>query len=207
MTVAKGKNMVATGDTASQHQNVSTKITPEDVQSNKFTVHRTFDIKTESTPGDIISNHQLIDLRDQDNMRRNNYQKTANDIIVVDDHDNGTRRFVCRICDYVMGNQSNMKRHILLKHQDSSYKCDRCDNKFADRGRLLKHIRVIHEGPGAYVCLACGRRFKSQRGFEFHQMDHTGKYPHFCVSCNKGFRIRKYYLHHLIRHHPTNLSH
>ena len=60
--------------------------------------------------------------------------------------DKRKKSFPCGKCDYVATKFSNLKTHILSKHEGTRYSCNQCKYTATDSSSLKKHIKNKHEG-------------------------------------------------------------
>ena len=69
----------------------------------------------------------------------------------------------CPQCDAVLSNESNLNRHIRLKHseevREKEYECGLCKRRFWTEGDRKKHVRLVHENEGNKTCQVCGEVF------------------------------------------------
>src|SRR6218665_3873170 len=64
--------------------------------------------------------------------------------------------------------------------------CLLCQESFADRSRLKRHMRA-HTGAKAYACQLCQKLFSEGRTLKRHTRIHTGDKPFICQLCRKPF--------------------
>jgi KRAB domain-containing zinc finger protein len=63
---------------------------------------------------------------------------------------------------------SMIPNRFLIKVQtDKLHKCDQCARSFAQKSRLVAHIRV-HTGDKPYKCDQCEKSFSQKRGLDRH---------------------------------------
>ena len=53
-------------------------------------------------------------------------------------------RFKCEYCDYQIGDQGSLRKHIILVHKEDVYKCDLCDFTANYKIRITNHSRNKH---------------------------------------------------------------
>lgn len=56
----------------------------------------------------------------------------------------------------------------------TAFNCDHCDQKYAYRGDLNKHLK-IHVGNNIYTCEQCGMGFRLPTEFRRHKFEHYKK--------------------------------
>ncbi len=80
-----------------------------------------------------------------------------------------------------------------------SFKCEKCDKKFAKKSKLNRHDRETHMNIKSYVCEECGKNFKRNSHLKRHLICHSDNpKPHKCNydTCYMSFTCK----HHLERH-------
>lgn len=74
-------------------------------------------------------------------------------------------RFICNICQKIIGTKKNYKRH-LIEHGNRSHFCDLCSKTFKRLEHLNRHITISHT-KNKFKCNSCGKLFR--RKDKFHQ--------------------------------------
>ena len=54
-------------------------------------------------------------------------------------------QFPCEQCDYEATGESNLKRHIMIKHKSKKYPCSECEYTCGALGYLKKHMMLEHD--------------------------------------------------------------
>lgn len=65
------------------------------------------------------------------------------------------------------------------KEKHGQIKCSICDQRFTQRGSLIRHMRA-HSGVRPYPCLICHKRFADKERLKVHNRVHTGEKPFAC---------------------------
>lgn len=52
------------------------------------------------------------------------------------------KKFKCEQCDKSFCQQQNLRRHILIIHENETYKCDLCDLAFYTKTYLKTHLKT-----------------------------------------------------------------
>ena len=81
----------------------------------------------------------------------------------------------CETCGQFFSNKHTLKKHIKVKHTESSsnnliYKCSSCDKKFKIGRRLKEHFQHVHENNPNYVCELCKKGFTLPGLMEKHKV-------------------------------------
>jgi len=65
--------------------------------------------------------------------------------------------------------------------------CEQCGSEFSSNYRLIRHVRVEHEGL-RYICSVCGAQFRSDGKRREHEIArHTALKPRQCRHCGAAF--------------------
>jgi len=83
----------------------------------------------------------------------------------------GDGSYFCDKCDYKTTILSNLKSHILSKHEGVKFKCDQCFREFSSKTNLQTHIHSKHEGK-KYTCEQCTIEFSSPAMLSNHKTKH-----------------------------------
>ncbi|XP_065316740.1 uncharacterized protein LOC135925381 [Gordionus sp. m RMFG-2023] len=92
-----------------------------------------------------------------------------------------------------------------------TFLCDSCQETFADRHSLVRHVRHFHEEK-SYVCHICGRSYYQKPHLNRHLAStiHADVLPHQCNYCGKRFaqypQLRKHLVDLFYHRDPTLLS-
>ena len=71
-----------------------------------------------------------------------------------------------------------------------SYKCSKCDLRFAKKHNLKVHIRTVHEGQKPFKCTICDASFARSGNLKKHIASvHERKKPFKCTSCGVSWSV------------------
>ena len=107
-------------------------------------------------------------------------------------------KFQCNLCPEILTARIRA-RHTLTHTGETPYKCDICENSFADRSALKRHRRT-HTGEKPYKCNVCGECFTQSSHLLCHNRTHTGEKPYKCNVCGECFTQSS----HLLCHNRTH---
>ncbi|CDF38089.1 unnamed protein product [Chondrus crispus] len=82
------------------------------------------------------------------------------------------------------------KRHTNETGGDDErkHKCRTCESRFKNRGDLLRHVKVVHEGKRMYLCETCGKSFGHSGHLNRHiQSVHLHQRRFKCQFCQYEF--------------------
>ncbi|XP_067632882.1 uncharacterized protein [Eurosta solidaginis] len=126
------------------------------------------------------SQHETLTKEEQDLLDRCNFlPKSKNNL-------------KCNICDRVLRSQNTLQTHLLKVHNvgELPYKCDYCEQRFAQRNLKKEHEVRAHTKEFEWLCPFCSKGFVNRRDMEKHQMVHTGERKIICEKCGKRFRLK-----------------
>ena len=93
--------------------------------------------------------------------------------------------------------RGNLKAHIKVVHiGDRPFKCETCDKTFPLNKDLTRHKR-IHTGEKPFECQQCDKKFTKKDGLTAHMRTHTGEKLFYCQTCKKGFSSKLNFSKHL----------
>ncbi|KAG8431369.1 hypothetical protein GDO86_018952 [Hymenochirus boettgeri] len=110
------------------------------------------------------------------------------------DEDDGSfpvsEALACPICGLTFTDKKLFVKHSKEDHQgpETVYRCDVCNQTFANRCNLKSHQRHVHSNERRFPCELCGKKFKRKKDIKRHilQVHEGGRERHFCQLCGKG---------------------
>ncbi|XP_017061854.1 zinc finger protein weckle [Drosophila ficusphila] len=108
------------------------------------------------------------------------------------------KKFPCHICNLLVQNFADMRRHQRVSHSIESGYIECCGKKFHIRKALAEHV-LVHKNPDHFMCSQCGRVFQDSRSLEIHEQTHTNpevktepkeKRVYQCEKCPKSFTTK-----------------
>ncbi|XP_051510387.1 GDNF-inducible zinc finger protein 1-like [Myxocyprinus asiaticus] len=97
--------------------------------------------------------------------------------------------FRCDICQQTFANRCNLKIHQRHVHNDERlFPCDVCDKTFKRKKDVTRHKRQVHEGgTDRHFCHICGKALSSKTALTLHERTHSGHKPFKCNECGSSF--------------------
>ncbi|KAJ3583050.1 hypothetical protein NHX12_034518 [Muraenolepis orangiensis] len=122
-------------------------------------------------------------------------------------------QFQCSSCQRTFHYARSYVKHISTYHgvkAEVTYRCDTCQQTFANRGNLKIHQKHVHSderlfscqvctktfkrkkdvhegGRQHHMCPDCGKTLSSKTALTLHQRTHTGAKPYQCTECSAKF--------------------
>ena len=95
-------------------------------------------------------------------------------------------KFSCNYCEESFAMKELLDRHIRFKHE-MKFCCTTCGKGFAMKSRLLRHEQC-HKWSKQHPCDLCSYRANTKEALQCHRKRHDpGERKHICGFCGKGF--------------------
>ncbi|KAK7023472.1 hypothetical protein SK128_006829 [Halocaridina rubra] len=152
----------------------------------------------------------------------------------LDDNIKKKHLYACSECDQVFDAKAELKSHLKIHTQKSSYTCIDCGETITDRKsfwvhrrkhkemvhscpfckkscvslkQYKKHMKTSHSEITLYDCNLCGKSLTTAKTLELHMMIHTGEKPYQCELCGATFRQRSNLHFHIKATHLQEKNH
>ena len=113
----------------------------------------------------------------------------------------------CPYCDKQLMTLTNIKEHILQKHEKNTpFKCEQCPQAFGIKSKLKSHIEIVHR---RVKCDICDQEICNKLLLKRHKAKVHGIKPanvHHCKYCPLFFSIKAFLGKHLAKKHPEILE-
>jgi len=109
-------------------------------------------------------------------------------------------------------NLYSSQRQAKLLNDRRPHKCDQCEQKYADKRDLKRHVLRKHsdteanEKSASHVCDVCQQVFLTKWALTKHsKVEHFKVFPFICQFCEKGFNTKQILLEHENKHKGQKL--
>ena len=116
------------------------------------------------------------------------------------------QHYQCQLCDRKFSDKNNLRRHQKSLHGPASLKCADCHLTYQSKYQYDTHLLATHHhhaqgAAGSLSCPACGKRFKTKKDLDRHQLTHSKVKPFACLQCDKGFSRKDHLKRHMMKVH------
>ncbi|XP_071962523.1 uncharacterized protein [Antedon mediterranea] len=111
------------------------------------------------------------------------------------------KRYKCNQCSKTYSSVGMIESHVeqYVPLNEKKLECDVCKKKFAFRGSLMMHLKLVHRDMEVVRCNLCHKEIK-RHYLNTHMKRHRNERPHKCSICGKGFVAKKVLTTHLSIH-------
>lgn len=99
----------------------------------------------------------------------------------------------CPDCDKKFSRASCLILHRREHTGEKPYACDRCPNRYKQKGHLTRHIDV-HNGV-KHKCTVCSKEYSKRWSLKMHMFSHSNEKPYKCDMCRLTFARRDKLVH------------
>ena len=122
------------------------------------------------------------------------------------DDDGSQIKIDCTVCFKTFANQNSLYGHMIDKHEEKTFECIFCPEKFSRMFLLRKHIKNTHDKSSSFPCPHCTKEFASYNTLYTHiRVLHKEKRFE-CKECQAYFGTKSELKEHEQNSHPKNDS-
>lgn len=117
------------------------------------------------------------------------------------------KKVSCPICQNTFATKTNLNKHIRVIHQKiKNFQCDICQKRLSTNAHLVQHVNSTHKKI-KYNCPKCNKVFSSKSALKHHIENlHNKIKTILCNECHQLFRLhREFKLHWLLHHNQSHL--
>ena len=114
-------------------------------------------------------------------------------------------RHICGRCGEKFNNESQLCRHVKMKHDDKRFSCVQCNCSYVYKRGLNQHMNTFHRKLYRYRCETCDRTFMVPSRYYDHVASHTGVKRHTCTICEMKLMNKTSLKKHVLHFHPNEL--
>lgn len=116
-------------------------------------------------------------------------------------------RVQCQIFGKWIANESSLKKHVRLNHEDPGpHVCKECGKVAPTKNALISHERYMHKSANKFKCQFCIKCFKKPIHLKEHLTTHLGGVLYRCDFCEKTFNSGANYFKHRKQKHAEELA-
>lgn len=109
--------------------------------------------------------------------------------------------YQCEVCLRAFKKRVLLNQHMLIHSQDLPFCCEICNKKFRQQSHLILHMgRHGRNNEAVYTCPHCLQDFTEESLFTNHMRQHDAELPFCCNSCQERFKQKSDLLLHLDGH-------
>ena len=115
-------------------------------------------------------------------------------------------RHTCGQCEAEFQNESQLWRHVKMKHDGKRFTCVQCHGSYVTKSGLNRHMNTFHLKLYRYMCETCGIGYMTRSRYYDHVAAHTGVKRHTCSKCEMKFMNKTTLKNHVLHFHPNEAA-
>ena len=90
----------------------------------------------------------------------------------------------CQLCKFATKYPKQLKRHVMIVHEEEVLKCDHCSFKAKHAATMEKHKESDHMRKGGFKCGVCSYETNKGRYLARHNLTHSEVKSYICGTCD-----------------------
>ena len=90
----------------------------------------------------------------------------------------------CQLCKFATKYPKQLRRHVMIVHEEEVLKCDQCSFKAKHAATMEKHKESDHMRKGGFSCGVCSYETNKKRQLARHNLTHSEVKSYICHTCD-----------------------